>query len=304
MYERGATGERAVAAILDQLRTEGWGVIHDVRWPGRQRANLDHIAVGPPGVFVIDAKNWSGRIDVGDQTFRWNGRRQDRVVAAAGDAALAVAALLNPEAGALTRSALCFVRDEPLAGWCYDVMVCSTANLREMLLSRPAVLTSDQVKVASVELQLGFGAAAARQPVPPAVARQPTVAQFVRQVAAPSARPMPPVRRRSSSASRKSGCVGPLLRLAIGGIAFLVGISLLPQLAQFVGDQVTQSVTSGTKTYSSCSKLRQDYPRGVGTRAAVRRTDAKGKAPAVESEVYEANARLDVDDDGLACERS
>ncbi len=115
MWERGGDGEQAVGVILDQLRAEGWEVFHDVRWPGRPRANLDHVAIGPTGVFVIDAKNWSGRIDVRGQTFRRDGWRQDRTVAAAGDAALAVAALLNPDAGAVTRSALCFVRDEPVS---------------------------------------------------------------------------------------------------------------------------------------------------------------------------------------------
>ena len=167
MYERGGDGERVVGAILDQLRQEGWEVFHDVRWPGRQRANLDHVVVGPPGVFVIDAKNWSGRIEVRDQTFRRDGRRQDRTVAAAGEAALAVQPLLSPEVGVTTRSVLCFVRDEPLSGWCYDVMICSSANLREMLLGRPPVLTPDQVRSAAVELQLGFQAAARSMPAPP-----------------------------------------------------------------------------------------------------------------------------------------
>ena len=157
-YEQGAHGERATGAILDELRQHGWAVFHDVRWPGRPRANIDHVAVGPPGVFVIDSKNWSGRIDVADQTFRRDGRRQDKVVASAGDAALAVAALVGPEACASTRSVLCFVRDEPLFGWCHDVMVCSTGNLHEILLSRPAVLTVDQVRTTGLGLHLGFQA--------------------------------------------------------------------------------------------------------------------------------------------------
>ena len=34
MYERGADGEAVTAAQLDRLRSEGWLVFHDVRWPG------------------------------------------------------------------------------------------------------------------------------------------------------------------------------------------------------------------------------------------------------------------------------
>jgi hypothetical protein len=240
---------------------------------------------------------------VQQQTFRWNGRRQDRTIAAAGDAALAVASLLSGDALALTRSVLCFVRAEPVVGWCYDVMLCSTANLREMLLSRPPELTADQVKVASIELQLGLRAAAGRPPTRP-VTSQPTGNQFVRRLAVPSVRPSVAVRRRTSRARKQSGCAGQLLRLGIAGVVCLVGISLLPQIGAFVGNQITQSVTSGAKTYASCPELRQDYPRGVGTRAAVRRTAAKGHKPAVEPEVYQANAGLDVDHDGFACERS
>jgi hypothetical protein len=51
---------------------------------------------------------------------------------------------------------LCFVRDQPLAGRCHDVLVCSTANLRETLRARPAALTPDQVRTAALELQRAF----------------------------------------------------------------------------------------------------------------------------------------------------
>ena len=55
----------------------------------------------------------------------------------AGEAALAITGLLGnvPATGVL-----CFVRDEAVAGWARDVMVCSTATLAGMLTSRPQVL--------------------------------------------------------------------------------------------------------------------------------------------------------------------
>ena len=288
-YEQGAHGERATGAILDELRQHGWAVFHDVRWPGRPRANIDHVAVGPSGVFVIDSKNWSGRIDVVDQTFRRNGRRQDKVVAAAGDAALAVAALVGPEACASTRSVLCFVRDEPLFGWCHDVMVCSTGNLREILLTRTAVLTVDQVRTTGLGLHLGFQA---NVPTPGSRAPRPVVSGLVRQMAAPRA---PHARKRASIA-------GPLIRLGLFLVLALVFISQLPRLGAFVGEQVTNSLTHQEATeYRNCAALRKDFPHGVGARAAVRQAAAKN-GPAVEPKVYRANAALDVDDDGLACE--
>jgi hypothetical protein len=63
-WARGAEGEAKLARTLEQ-RTAGHGVVslHDRRMPG-SRANIDHIAICRPGVFVIDAKRYSGRIAV------------------------------------------------------------------------------------------------------------------------------------------------------------------------------------------------------------------------------------------------
>src|SRR6266571_1114104 len=41
-------------------------VLHDRRIPG-SRANIDHIVVAPWGVFVIDAKNYKGRVEKRDR---------------------------------------------------------------------------------------------------------------------------------------------------------------------------------------------------------------------------------------------
>jgi hypothetical protein len=60
-WRRGAEGERQVARLLEPLVQQGWGVQHDLRVPG-SKANIDHVVIGPPGVFVIDAKNYRGRL--------------------------------------------------------------------------------------------------------------------------------------------------------------------------------------------------------------------------------------------------
>jgi hypothetical protein len=233
-YELGAQGERTTGAILDAMRREGWAVFHDVRWPGRVRANIDHVVVGPPGVLVIDSKNWSGRIEIGDNTFRSNGRRQDKTVAAAGDAALAIAELLSAPANATVRSVLCFVRDEPVAGWCHDVMVCSTGNLREMLVTRPAVLAPEHGQVASTELAILVRGAA------PQAARARAVREPARRLT-PVVR-TPAVRNRHRSRRHR----GAVARLAAFVVAAAVGLTLLPQLAD-LGDAVgKQFVTPGS----------------------------------------------------------
>jgi hypothetical protein len=53
----GYFGERIVAECLEPLKQEGWRIFHDV--PGvanGNKFNLDHVAVGPGGTFVIETK--------------------------------------------------------------------------------------------------------------------------------------------------------------------------------------------------------------------------------------------------------
>lgn len=70
-WVRGAKGERVVGLLLDEIVAQEPGacVLHDRRFKG-SRANLDHIMVCRGGVFVVDAKNYRGRIEVRG---RWSG---------------------------------------------------------------------------------------------------------------------------------------------------------------------------------------------------------------------------------------
>jgi hypothetical protein len=75
-WSAGAEGERLVAAELDRLAVHGWRALHDVHWPGRPRANLDHVLIGPGGVLTVNAKNHPNtNIWVGGDTFMVNGQR-------------------------------------------------------------------------------------------------------------------------------------------------------------------------------------------------------------------------------------
>lgn len=56
-WRRGAAGERIVARQLDRLVPLGYHVLYDRALPG-SGANVDALAVGPTGVFLVDAKNW------------------------------------------------------------------------------------------------------------------------------------------------------------------------------------------------------------------------------------------------------
>ena len=69
----GADGEERVAHRLERLG-EGWHVIHAVP-VGEKGSDIDHVVIGPPGVFTINTKNHpGGRVWVHDHAFKVNGR--------------------------------------------------------------------------------------------------------------------------------------------------------------------------------------------------------------------------------------
>ncbi|MGE0308178.1 MAG: NERD domain-containing protein [Acidimicrobiia bacterium] len=74
-WERGADGEAHTAARLAWL-PPGFVALHDLRVP-RHKANIDHVVIGPTGVWVIDTKTWAGRLTQGSGTL-WQGRRPIR----------------------------------------------------------------------------------------------------------------------------------------------------------------------------------------------------------------------------------
>src|SRR4051812_32927294 len=53
-YLTGGRAEEAVGMTLNELRHEGWIVMHDIERAGE--GNLDHLVSGPGGVFLIETK--------------------------------------------------------------------------------------------------------------------------------------------------------------------------------------------------------------------------------------------------------
>ena len=70
----GAQGEKKVAARLARL-PEGWHVLHAVP-VGNRGSDIDHVVIGPAGVFTINAKHHpNANVWVGGNTFMVNGRK-------------------------------------------------------------------------------------------------------------------------------------------------------------------------------------------------------------------------------------
>jgi hypothetical protein len=79
-WQRGAHGERHTARLLDRLTRDGYVVFHDLAVPDSP-ANVDHLVIGPSGVFVIDSKQWIGSVHQGGDGLAWhNHYRLDRTL--------------------------------------------------------------------------------------------------------------------------------------------------------------------------------------------------------------------------------
>jgi hypothetical protein len=56
-YNRGLEAEKSVGQFLEQFRTNGYKVFHDIPGEsGGKKFNLDHVLVGPKGIFTIETK--------------------------------------------------------------------------------------------------------------------------------------------------------------------------------------------------------------------------------------------------------
>jgi hypothetical protein len=308
MWARGHAGEQTVGAQLDLLRTHGFEVFHDVHWPGRKRANIDHIAVGPPGILVVDAKNWSGRVSVRDGVLRQNGYGRDKEVAGAKQAGDDVGALLQ------LPWALHVIPVIALAGagaggvhHCQGVAVVDHDQLVAWATGLPPRLTPDDVRGIASHLRGAMPPATgplqvARRPRsygrPPVIAREPSA------------------RERKRMAKRAAARRELLLRLAAIAFLLLLAPTLLTWWQAHGNDVVrgvipTPTVALATPTaapavpiFISCRTLRAAYPDGV-KRIGARNTGRKARGHmAADDAVYRANRRLDQDKDGIACERT
>jgi hypothetical protein len=149
-----------------------WSVLHDVRWPGRRDLTIDHVVVGTTGLYVIHTVGWSGEIDVVDGVLRQGGRSREWVVDTVAEAGLAVGRV--SQRLAITQAVLCLRDGGPVTGRARDVLLCSSANLVEELTARPAVLTPEQVREVTRDLDGVLRAATvARGPVVPRPRRPP-----------------------------------------------------------------------------------------------------------------------------------
>ena len=160
-WQRGAAGERRTARLLSPLERHGWAVLHDLAVPG-SRANIDHLVVGPGGVFVIDSKHYRGRLQLDPTGRLWHGRYPLaptlRTVDYEADQAALV--LTDPDVVVVPVVAVHGAQ----VPWGKVVMkgvpVVAARRLPSMLRSLPAVLGPERVAVLADQARVRFHAAA------------------------------------------------------------------------------------------------------------------------------------------------
>jgi hypothetical protein len=113
-WAKGSEGERRLAKHLQRVLADRAVFLHDRKVPGT-RGNIDHLAIAPSGVWVIDAKNYAGvveRRDVGgwfrtDHRLYVDGRDRTRIVGGLDWQVTAVKAAMG-DACAPIHASVCF----------------------------------------------------------------------------------------------------------------------------------------------------------------------------------------------------
>jgi hypothetical protein len=213
-YERGAEGERRTAHALAALPPDEWRVFHDIAWPGRRFANIDHVVIGPPGAFVIDTKNWSGAITVHGGVLRQDGRRRESAVLAAGEAAASIKRLVVAIQDLPVHAVLCFTGEQEVFGLAGDALLCSTGNLATVLTTRPVVIAPAVREDVARQLAEKLGDAATVRNVVPA-------ARSGIFLPKPSRLASPPPRAKGRLAKADVASLLAGISLALGSIALL-----------------------------------------------------------------------------------
>ena len=246
-WAAGAEGERRVAAALSEL-PDGWTVLHDrLLRPGLSEANLDHIVIGPGGLFLVDAKNRAGLVTEWEgglfQRVTKDGERHTESLAGELKKVHGMAAYMSVESASPVIPVLCLAGAQEAAFGepvlLRGVWVVPMSRLVRWLEARPHVLDREGASrrasqamtdfpstTTDPELLAAMGLAAARQRRARRRQRNAAAGRHAVPLAGATASRSAP-RRRASRASR-------VLRLVSGvvgvGLALTLVVTVLPSV--------------------------------------------------------------------------
>ena len=141
----GAEGERLTARTLQKLPAS-YRVLHDLPMP-RSKANIDHVVIGPTGVFSVETKNYKNGVKIKGGRVYGSGRNLSGVV----DQARRQASAVSAKTGATVTPIVCVhggavtvegLFQKPVVD---GVRFCSGRRLAKTIASRHQLLSVDEV---------------------------------------------------------------------------------------------------------------------------------------------------------------
>lgn len=161
-HAAGCRGERAVCGALSRLALVGYHHSDDLRWRADPdgRANLDHLVVGPSGVYVVDAKSWAGRIEVrGRQVLQDGVPRDDRLLALMWMTHRVEEVMHAAGYAQRPQAVVCFTSDQsPLSTTDDHLLLTDVHRITGTLSARPTVLSASEISDVAEVLAYAFPA--------------------------------------------------------------------------------------------------------------------------------------------------
>ncbi len=161
-WRHGAEGERRTARLLAPLEHHGYQVFHDLAVPG-SAANVDHVVVGPTGVYVIDSKRYRGNLRYTGGRLWHGGRTLDRTLQTLWWEATQVAETLAFGPDLHVYPVLCVhIARRPWRGELLvdGIPVLAAGALRPALQVSRQALSPEQVALVAGQVRAGFRPAA------------------------------------------------------------------------------------------------------------------------------------------------
>jgi len=132
----------APVRAFEPLHRVGWTVLHDVAWPERRFATIDHVAIGPAGVFVVVSTTDPAVLTTPEAALLRP--EMEHVLGAA----TALRQVLPEWVADRLQPVVNVVTSVPHESQAHGTLVCSTTSLADVLASWPAVWADWQTTVA------------------------------------------------------------------------------------------------------------------------------------------------------------
>jgi hypothetical protein len=218
----------ATAAALAAL-PPSWAVVRDPVWPNDQFPAIDHIVIGPPGIFVVDTRSWSGRVGVERGSLWQDGQDRTELLRTTAEAAVSVSGLAPSVRFDYVHGVICLADREIGISWVDGVLVCSTRDLVAELTSYVEVIPGGVSKAVAVDVERRLKEG------------KPRVRPKAAKPAKPAKQPRPvggrPRRRRTPTAT------GVAATLAVGAVLLAVSPSFVSDVPGEIAELV-ENVTN------------------------------------------------------------